>query len=143
MKRIVQCPKCETKLSVFDLGKPISQKCPKCGNTFEVSPDGTVAMPSAETPSPVPAAETAEKEKPASAPVPAVPKPSAPAPVATVAPEPIVAESGITFLHVLVIFGLLLLIIVVQVVTIKKMENRMSDLSSHIQNVQKKLNQPQ
>ncbi len=34
MKRIIQCPKCEAKLSVFDTGKPINQKCPKCGNSI-------------------------------------------------------------------------------------------------------------
>jgi phage FluMu protein Com len=36
MKRIVQCPKCESKLAVFDLGKTINQKCPRCGNAFEI-----------------------------------------------------------------------------------------------------------
>jgi phage FluMu protein Com len=36
MKRIVTCPKCEAKLAVFDLGKPINQKCPKCGNAFVI-----------------------------------------------------------------------------------------------------------
>ena len=36
MKRIIKCPKCESKLAVFDLGKPINQKCPKCGNAFVV-----------------------------------------------------------------------------------------------------------
>ena len=36
MKRIVQCPKCQTKLSVLDLGKPIKQKCPKCKETFDI-----------------------------------------------------------------------------------------------------------
>lgn len=36
MKRIIQCPQCEAKLSVFDIGKPISQKCPKCGNAINV-----------------------------------------------------------------------------------------------------------
>jgi|GEM_PF-1139636 len=36
MKRIVQCPKCQAKLSVFDMGKPITQKCPKCGDTFTI-----------------------------------------------------------------------------------------------------------
>jgi phage FluMu protein Com len=36
MKRIITCPKCEAKLAVFDLGKPINQKCPKCGNAFVV-----------------------------------------------------------------------------------------------------------
>lgn len=34
MKRIIQCPHCEAKLSVFDIGKPISQKCPKCGKAI-------------------------------------------------------------------------------------------------------------
>ena len=37
MKRIVQCPKCESRLAVFDLGKTISQKCPRCGNAFEIA----------------------------------------------------------------------------------------------------------
>jgi phage FluMu protein Com len=36
VKRIITCPKCEAKLAVFDLGKPINQKCPKCGNAFVV-----------------------------------------------------------------------------------------------------------
>lgn len=36
MKRIVKCPKCEAKLAIFDLGKPINQKCPKCGNAFVI-----------------------------------------------------------------------------------------------------------
>ena len=36
MKRIIQCPKCEAKLSVLDIGKPISQKCPKCGNSINL-----------------------------------------------------------------------------------------------------------
>ena len=36
MKRIVTCPKCEAKLAIFDLGKPINQKCPKCGNAFVI-----------------------------------------------------------------------------------------------------------
>jgi len=36
MKRVVQCPKCDAKLSVFDSGKPINQKCPKCRESFVV-----------------------------------------------------------------------------------------------------------
>jgi phage FluMu protein Com len=36
MKRVVQCPKCQAKLAVFDLGKPINQKCPKCKENFVV-----------------------------------------------------------------------------------------------------------
>ena len=45
MKRIVQCPKCQTKLSVLDLGKPIKQKCPKCKETFDIeSEEGKSAV---------------------------------------------------------------------------------------------------
>ncbi|MDD4102467.1 MAG: hypothetical protein PHU80_07540 [Kiritimatiellae bacterium] len=43
MKRIIQCPKCEAKLSVFDIGKPISQKCPKCGNSINVESEEPTA----------------------------------------------------------------------------------------------------
>lgn len=35
-KRIVTCPECEVKLSIFDFGKPIDQKCPKCNKTFVI-----------------------------------------------------------------------------------------------------------
>jgi len=35
-KRVVTCPECEVKLSVFDFGKPINQKCPKCSKTFVI-----------------------------------------------------------------------------------------------------------
>ena len=144
MKRIVQCPKCEAKLSVFDLGKTISQKCPKCSNMFDVSPDGTVSAPAAEEAPAAPAAAekaTAETEKPASAPVaaPAAQKSPASAPVAAAEPESVVAESGITFLHIFVIWALLFLIIVVQVWTFKKTENRLDALSSHVQTLTKKV----
>lgn len=128
MKRIVQCPKCETKLSVFDLGKPISQKCPKCANTFEVAADGTVGAPEkAEAPSPETAAESAGDEKPVS--VPAAQK--APAPVVS-APEPVIVESGISFLHVLVIFALLFVVIVVQVVTFKQTQAHLNRLEKQV-----------
>ncbi|MCL2104002.1 MAG: zinc-ribbon domain-containing protein [Kiritimatiellaeota bacterium] len=137
MKRIVQCPKCEAKLSVFDLGKPISQKCPKCGNTFDVMPEGAVETPAVETPSATPPApEATAAEKPVS--VPATPRPPAPAPVAVAAPEPVVVESGISFLHVLVIFALLFTIIVVQVITFKKTQSRLNDLSAQVQALPKK-----
>ena len=43
MKRIIQCPKCQAKLAVFDLGKPINQKCPKCGNAFVVESESQKA----------------------------------------------------------------------------------------------------
>lgn len=36
-KRIVECEKCQAKLSIFDTGKPMKQKCPKCGETIEIN----------------------------------------------------------------------------------------------------------
>lgn len=51
MKRIIKCPKCEAKLAVFDIGKPINQKCPKCGNAFVVESEEKAA--GAKSPSPV------------------------------------------------------------------------------------------
>ena len=58
MKRIVTCPKCEAKLAVFDLGKPINQKCPKCGNAFVIE--------SEENKEAVKTAEATDAVKPAS-----------------------------------------------------------------------------
>ena len=62
MKRIINCPKCEAKLAVFDIGKPINQKCPKCGNAFVVESEEKKT----EEVKPLPA--EAAKEQPASAP---------------------------------------------------------------------------
>ena len=123
MKRIVQCPKCETKLSVFDLGKPISQKCPKCTNTFEVTSEGAVETPSA--------ADAPEREKtaPAPAPAPAASKPSAPA---DIPPDPVVVESGISFRHVLAIIALLLIAIAVQVWAFKQSQARFNRLEKQV-----------
>lgn len=83
MKRIIPCPKCEAKLAVFDLGKPINQKCPKCGNAFVVESeekkpaekkDEPAAQP-AETAvastQPVPGQPAAAPAKPAEEPKPA------------------------------------------------------------------------
>lgn len=58
MKRIIQCPKCQAKLAVFDLGKPINQKCPKCGNAFVVESESQKA-PAEETPAAAAPAEAA------------------------------------------------------------------------------------
>ena len=142
MKRIVQCPKCEAKLSVFDLGKPISQKCPKCSNTFDVASEG--GADAADNPSgtsPAPTGETPVKEiklKPPTAPAAA----SRPAASAEPQPEPVVVESGISFMHVLVIFALLFTIIVVQVVTFKKTESQLNALADKVQTLNKKSAQP-
>jgi len=136
MKRIVQCPKCEAKLSVFDSGKPISQKCPKCANTFEVTPEGAAnASPpeSQSAPPPAAAPETTAKEKPASAPT--AQKPSTP----VAQPEPVIVEGGVSFLHVLVICALLFTIIVVQVVTFKKTEAHLKIVSDQVSQLQKKI----
>jgi len=39
MKRIVECPSCKTKMQIFDLGKILKQKCPRCKNDFEITPE--------------------------------------------------------------------------------------------------------
>ena len=52
MKRIVQCPKCQAKLSVFDMGKTIHQKCPKCGETFVIESEPSPKTDEAKTPPP-------------------------------------------------------------------------------------------
>jgi phage FluMu protein Com len=39
MKRVVECPSCETKLQVFDTGKGAKQKCPRCKNEFDINPE--------------------------------------------------------------------------------------------------------
>jgi len=126
MKRIVQCPKCEAKLSVFDSGKPISQKCPKCANTFEVTPEGAVEPPAPEAPAEKP---PAEKEETVSAPK--AQKPVAPA-ASAMQPEPVIVESGISFLHVLAIFAVLFVIIAVQVWTFKMMQSRFNRLEEQV-----------
>ena len=90
MKRIITCPKCEAKLAIFDLGKPINQKCPKCGNAFvveseenkseakkpEQADDAKQTAEPAPAPAPAPAAEAAaaaaaKDDAAAAAPVPA------------------------------------------------------------------------
>jgi len=203
MKRIVQCPKCESKLAVFDLGKPINQKCPKCGNAFIVDTEqnktgstAPAAMPAetstiAATPtasSPVvvtttPAskdvsahpqatsdAEPAKMSLPtvpeATAPVPVIPapavtsqlssapelkevslkkpvsKPAAPKPATpelSTAQEPIAHHSGISFLHVMVIIGLLILTIILQVMGKKAAEKHYADLATRLSRIEVKM----
>ncbi|MDA3925569.1 MAG: hypothetical protein PF904_12800 [Kiritimatiellae bacterium] len=39
MKRIVECPSCHTKMQIFDIGKEINQKCPRCNNFFDIYPE--------------------------------------------------------------------------------------------------------
>ncbi len=90
MKRIVQCPKCEAKLAIFDLGKPISQKCPKCGNAFVVDSDaGKTKMPKTPPAPSSAAAEGAPAPDPATTPsVAPAAVPAAPAPAAAPIAEP-------------------------------------------------------
>lgn len=38
MKRIVVCPSCKIKMQIFDIGKEINQKCPRCQNSFDIHP---------------------------------------------------------------------------------------------------------
>jgi len=137
MKRIVQCPTCEAKLSVLDLGKPITPKCPKCGNTFDVTSEGVVDAPAAETqPAPPLAPGAMTDGKTVSSP--AAPRLSASAPVAPAEPAPVAGEPGPSLLQVILIPALLFIIIVVQVVTFKKTQSHLNTLSAQIQALSKK-----
>ena len=106
MKRIVQCPKCQAKLSVFDFGKPINQKCPKCSENFVIESiekkDAATSSPEPDAPATAPEstpvkqpADTKDKEPaqkngepktaPASEPAAVVPAPAI-TPLAPAAP---------------------------------------------------------
>lgn len=222
MKRTIQCPKCESKLAVFDTGKPIKQRCPRCGNAFEVaseekkeaaasklaekkskkitapvtvSPEATEAAPvpvaapeatpalaadaavpttepkaDAAAPTTEPKAETAAAEKAADAAAPdpapapdasatasapaAAPdkkeitlkkpvgrpassasRPATPAPADAASVEPMPAH-GVSFLHIVVLFGLIILVIIAMVVNTKKTQNRMTKIEDAIRQLQ-------
>lgn len=84
MKRIVQCPKCEAKLAVFDLGKPINQKCPKCGESFAIESQEKKGEAAADVKV---AAAAPEAAKPAEATPAPEAKADKPAPAAPAKPE--------------------------------------------------------
>ena len=160
MKRIVQCPKCQAKLSVVDLGKPLKQKCPKCGELFVIESEEAKAVDAKKEPSaeaaPVSATPEAKAESQAAAPEakqesmpeakenaapkPA-PRPAAPRPLPAPAPEPefSVHHSGVSFLHIVVIIGLLILVIVMQVMAKKNAEKRFNSLETQLSDVHKAL----
>lgn len=154
MKRIVTCPTCETKLSVFDIGKPISQKCPKCNNTFVVeSEDKKDSAPAGgENPkeAPAPGADAAKpeekttvpetgKQPSASAPRPTTIK-RAPAPVASIPSEPEPAPAGgPSFLFSFVVVGLLVLIIVLQVIMKVRADKQYGSVIKHLQAIETRL----
>lgn len=60
MKRVIQCPKCEAKLSIFDIGKPINQICPKCGEKFTIESERS--PPHSNGKAPDPTSEGAKQE---------------------------------------------------------------------------------
>ena len=164
MKRTITCPKCETKLSVFDLGKPISQKCPKCGNNFTVESEEKkdAAKDSASEPEKKDAgvaAPTASEEKKASADAAAKPdavpakeadkksaaptaKPSAPVkrePSYTASAEPEPAAGGQSLMFPVIVIGLLILLAVMQVMTKMRAEKQYGTLIKHLQFVEETL----
>ncbi|MDR2850397.1 MAG: FYDLN acid domain-containing protein [Verrucomicrobiota bacterium] len=158
MKRVVTCPNCETKLAVFDLGKPINQKCPKCGNAFVVESEEkkdsaageekAVETPKAEAPKVVDAPVKAEAPKVADAPV----KKETPAPVkepvktsgasalpdAPVAPDA-PAAAGHSFLFPVVIVGLLILVAALQVMAKRQADRQYEQLIKHLQFIETKV----
>jgi len=52
MKRIVQCQKCQTKFSVFDMGKTVTKRCPKCGESVVIEPEQAKSGDAPATPPP-------------------------------------------------------------------------------------------
>ena len=157
MKRTITCPKCEAKLAVFDLGKPINQKCPKCGNTFVVeSEDKKDAAKAAEDKpdkkdeaAPVPAAdEKAADKKPEDTPVKPVmapaAKPSAPVkrdPVFTATPAApdAPAAGGNSLLFPVVVVGLLLVLAIMQVMAKRQADRQYASVMKHFQHIEQTL----
>ena len=167
MKRIVQCPKCQAKLSVSDIGKPIKQKCPKCNENFVIESadakavDAKKEQPADAVPGSVnpevkaePKPETSTKpeskpeEKPEvkaeakepAAPKPA-PKPAAQKPVTSALPETEFPEhhSGVSGLHLVGIIGLLVVVILMQVISARNSAKRFSNLETQLSDVYKAL----
>ena len=163
MKRTITCPKCEAKLAVFDLGKPINQKCPKCGNAFVVESeekkdaakgaedksdkkDEKVAVPDADEK--VPFQEKAVEKKageifvkPAVAPS---AKPSAPGkrdPVlsAVSAEHDAPAAGGHSLLFPVVVVGLLLVLAIMQVMAKRQADRQYDSVMKHFQFIEKTL----
>jgi len=165
MKRIVQCPNCEAKLAVFDLGKAVSKKCPRCGTAFDIpSEEGKSAeeKPAAAEPAkaepaaPAPAAAEKPAEKPAETPAekkeitvkkpigkptaPTAPKTTAPTvPASSTTNAELPPPSGVSFLHVIVLFGLLILSLILQVMSSKKAEARFNAVDNQLQAIRSQL----
>lgn len=157
MKRTITCPKCEAKLAVFDLGKPINQKCPKCGNAFVVESeekndgakmaddnfdkkDENPPVPCAGEKAPPP--ETPADKKPKDIFVKPAVKPSAPAkrdPVlaATPAEPDAPAAGGHSLLFPVVVVGLLLVLAIMQVMAKKQADRQYESVMKHLQHIEK------
>jgi len=159
MKRIVQCPKCQAKLSVFDSGKPIKQKCPKCSENFVVESEEaksvatkketaaeTTVPPSVSSDTP-PATATigVTPEKKAEPKAPPSTKPAAkaalPTPVAATLPSPETHEhhGGVSFQHIIVIIVLLLCVIAMQFKSMYYAAGRFNILESQLSEMHKAL----
>ena len=68
MKRIVECPSCKTKLQIFDMGKALKQKCPRCKEDFDIEPEKSESDQEA-TPEPAVEKKESVEEKPEQKPV--------------------------------------------------------------------------
>ena len=168
MKRIITCPKCEAKLSVFDLGKPINQKCPKCNNAFVVESDeksagaaeegaakkdAAVPADGAEKKSdaPPPSAPAADKKedgadkkedaapkKPPESPAAVKPAASAPLPDAPV-PHEEKAAGGNSFRFSATVVGLLILLAIMQVMAKKQSDRQYAKVMEHLKYIETQL----
>ena len=166
MKRIVECPSCKTKMQIFDIGKEINQKCPRCQNNFEIHPEekedskkkkavtekpaekkiikkSAAAVKKTKTKTYKRSIDTTNKPitstKPTPTPAPA-PAP-APAPPAATAPEPLPEPhpAGFSRMQFIILFVLLVIAIIIQVVFAKKQMAQLSIVNKNLQTIHNKL----
>ena len=148
MKRIIACPKCETKLAVLDIGKPLNQKCPKCGHAFIIDSEKVDNKVLSDAPAKTP--ENLEQAKSAGTSIEPLTT-TTPAPSKTIAkpaeldlapkadaisslPEP-VPHAGTSKIVLL----LLIIICVIQLVTFKKNMAQHKKLIEHLQYIEENM----
>jgi len=106
------------------------------------APAAQVAQPPAATSTPAAAPKEIALKKPAARPESsstlATAKPVA-TDLSTVDPEPVIHHSGVSFLHIMVIIGLLVLSIIMQVISKKTAQKNYVDLANRITHLESKI----
>ena len=169
MKRIVECPSCKTKMQIFDIGKEINQKCPRCQNSFEIHPEETKTPNKKETAvakktdekkiTVKPVSKKTIKKSPATAkniktaadkkPDGTISKPltsTKPANTPKPAPKPVAAAplpephpAGFSGMQFIILIVLLLVAIIIQIVFAKNQMKQMSVVNDNLKVIHSKL----